>query len=73
MNGSRCDDCGRFFRPDERATWAEIYDMIGMGLDRERHRCALCTESLGPAQSNARPHDGDLSPYQGQFSSGRGK
>lgn len=61
----RCDDCGRFMTP-AGGSWAHIYDMIGMGLDHEHWRCRRCTDLLGPVASNARPYDGDMSPYQGQ-------
>ena len=62
----RCDDCGRFCQTDG-ATWAEIYDFVAMGLDHEHLRCSHCTDRLGPAQSNATPHGGDLTPYQGEL------
>jgi rubredoxin len=67
MSGYRCNDCGRFFRPSERATWAEIYDMVGYGLDHERHRCETCTLRYGPVRSNARPYNGDMRSYEGFF------
>src|ERR1700761_8457696 len=60
----KCGDCGKFMRLTNGASSADIYDMVGMGLDHERYRCSLCTERLGPVQSNARPHDGDMAPYQ---------
>lgn len=60
----RCDDCGRFMTPDG-ASWAAIYDMIGLELRHEHKRCATRTAKHGPVQSNARPRDGDMSPYQG--------
>lgn len=65
MSAIRCDDCGRFSRA-EGASMADIYDFTpgSMGLDREHFRCARCTEVLGPARSNARPHDGDMSRYE---------
>lgn len=65
-NTPQCDDCGRFMNR-KGASWAHIYDFVGMGLDREHFRCAGCTERLGPAQSNARPHDGNMQEYQGVF------
>lgn len=62
----QCNSCGRFFRYGEAgSSWAHVYDMIGHGLDRELHRCRKCTEAKGAVQSNARPHDGDMRPYQG--------
>ena len=59
----RCDDCGRFGKHIGSSS-ADIYDMVGMQLDREHWRCPACTEHLGPVQSNAKPADGDMSPYQ---------
>lgn len=60
----KCDCCGRFMSPDG-ATWAMIYDFAAMEPKYERYHCKACTESYGPAQSNARPHDGNMGPYQG--------
>jgi hypothetical protein len=61
----RCDLCGRFCKS---GTWAEIYDMSGWsGLEYEAFRCDACTEKAGPATTNARPYDGDLTGYQGRF------
>lgn len=65
-NAPQCDDCGRFMNR-KGSTWANIYDFAGRCLDREHFRCARCTEKLGPAQSNAKPYDGDMQHYQGQF------
>lgn len=59
----RCDNCAKFARPNG-GSFATIWDFVGMGLDHEQFRCGPCTERLGPAQSNARPADGDMSPYQ---------
>lgn len=60
----KCHDCGRFMGMAGGASTAAMYDMIGMQLDYEHFRCAECTKKLGPVQTNARPSDGDLSPYQ---------
>jgi len=65
---AKCDCCGRFMKCADGASWAEIYDMVGMGLDHEILRCAECTQRLGPAESNARPYDGNMTPYQGVWS-----
>jgi hypothetical protein len=64
----KCDDCGRFMRHGAGATWAHKYDFVAMECRYEHYRCAACTERLGPITSNARPHNGDMSPYQGSFS-----
>ena len=61
---SRCDDCGRFM---SKGSWADIYDFVALCCDYQHFRCARCTEKLGPALSNAKPHNGDMSPYQGVF------
>lgn len=64
----KCDDCGKFMSANKGWSWAHIYDMAGWsGLEREHYRCHACTDSKGPAQSNAKPHDGDMRPYQGMF------
>ena len=59
----RCDDCGRFLSAP--ASWAMIYDMVACEALYEHQRCKRCHDKYGPAQSNARPHNGDMSPYQG--------
>lgn len=62
----RCDDCGRFISYDAPGvSWGERYDMVAMCCDYVHFRCPRCTEKFGPAFSNARPCDGDMSPYQG--------
>ncbi len=63
----KCDDCGRFMRCDDRATWADQYDFVAMECIYQHFRCARCTEAMGPVQSNARPYNGDMSPYEGKF------
>jgi len=63
----KCDDCGRFMRFDARASWAHKYDFVAMECVYEHYRCARCTEELGPVHSNARPYNGDMSPYEGRF------
>lgn len=60
----KCDDCGKFATIVGGASTAAMYDMVGMQLDHEHFRCASCTRELGPVQSNARPSDGDMTPYQ---------
>lgn len=58
----KCTDCGRFTAV--LGSSADIYDMVLMCLSHEHWRCLACTEKLGPVQSNARPADGDMTPYQ---------
>lgn len=60
-NRLRCSDCGSFLT--RSYSWANIY--AHDGLDYEHFRCARCTSKLGPALSNARPIDVDMTPYQG--------
>lgn len=60
----KCDDCGRFTSTSKGASTADIFDFVAMGHDHTRVRCAGCTQKLGPVQSNARPANGDMSPYQ---------
>ena len=62
MSAQQCNDCGKFMKD---GTWAEIYDYVNMSLEYDHYRCRRCTEKLGPAKSNARPRDGDMSQYQG--------
>ena len=67
MFGCKCHDCGKFMNPEAPgSSWAHKYDLVGMCLDYMHDRCAACSEKLGPAQSNATPTNGDMSPYQGQ-------
>lgn len=63
----QCNDCGRFMKIGGKASWAAVYDFAGMCLSHEHYRCDDCTDRLGPARSNARPADGDMSSYQGFF------
>ena len=61
-------------RRDRGGSWAAIYDMATYGgLEEEIWRCQPCTDRLGPVTSNARPHDGDMRPYQGLFPTDRGE
>ena len=39
-------------------------ECYGAGSGREVHRCRKCTADKGPVRSNARPHDGDMTPYE---------
>ena len=57
-----CSRCGRFM---SKGTWANIYDFVAMELSHEIQHCQKCTDSGFPALSNARPYNGDMSPYQG--------
>jgi len=70
-NLPKCDDCGRFM--SSVGSSAAIYDFASCGLDHEHFRCVPCTEKIGPVQSNARPHDGDMSPYQRTSTSATGR
>lgn len=59
----KCDDCGRFI--SEPKSWADIYDFAAYCCDHTHFRCEKCHDKLGPAESNARPHNGDMTTYQG--------
>lgn len=61
----KCDECGKFMSLTGGASSAMIFDFAGMCPDHEAARCAKCTALFGPVQSNAKPADGDMSPYQG--------
>lgn len=63
MTRMRCDDCGKFI--SKAKSWANVYDMTGGGLDHEHFRCVSCFEKFGAVHSNARPHDGNMLPYEG--------
>lgn len=60
----RCDDCGRFMSLSGGASSARMYDFVAMEPSYDHARCRKCTETIGPVQSNARPANGDMSPYQ---------
>lgn len=60
----RCRICGRFC---SSGTAAVIFDLVAMEPSHDIVHCAACTEKHGPAVSNARPADGDMSAYQGSF------
>jgi hypothetical protein len=60
----KCNDCGRFMTLSGGASTACMYDFVAMELSHKHYRCARCTAKLGPIDSNARPADGDMSPYQ---------
>ncbi len=60
----QCHRCGRFCRLGGGASSATMYDMVAMECTGEAVRCAKCTAEIGSVQSNARPSDGDMSPYQ---------
>lgn len=60
-----CDVCGRFVSIEAPGvSLAEIFDFVGMQPDHTRIHCPSCTSRIGPAQSNARPANGDMSPYE---------
>ena len=62
---ARCDDCGRFMDcTASGASTAYQYDFVAMECTHEHWRCPSCTARLGPVRSNARPHNGDMTPYE---------
>lgn len=64
MNETNCDICGHFV--GSGSSWAYMFSFGP--LPEPSHtpvRCKRCTEEVGPIQSNARPNNGDLAPYQG--------
>jgi len=64
----KCDDCGKFMSADLRGvSWAELYDFnpAAYGLDHTHYRCRKCTKKFGAVESNAKPANGDMTPYQG--------
>ncbi len=65
----KCDDCGKFSSGKEGggASWAYQYDFVAMEASYDHHRCPKCTALMGPVQSNARPSNGDMKPYQGMI------
>lgn len=65
----KCDDCGRFM---SSGTWADKFDFVAMEPDYCHYRCDRCSEKFGPAASNARPANGDMSQYQGRLKNGVG-
>lgn len=60
----KCDDCQRFMSLSGGASSARMYDMAAMEASHDHARCVRCTSRMGPVQSNARPADGDMRPYQ---------
>lgn len=64
FDNPRCDDCGRYSVLHSGASSAMIFDFVNMCPSHERLRCAACTKKLGPVHSNARPADGDMTPYE---------
>lgn len=60
----KCDDCGRFMKLADGASSARQYDFVAMECVYDHYRCAKCTKELGPVFSNARPSNGDMSPFQ---------
>ena len=60
----KCDDCGRFANYSGGASSARMFDFVAMEPSYDHLRCAACTEKLGPIHSNARPANGDMSPYE---------
>lgn len=64
FDNPKCDDCGRYSGLHSGASSAEIFDFVAMCLSHQHLRCARCTKKLGPVRSNARPANGDMSPYE---------
>ena len=63
--GMRCDDCGRFMDcTASGSSTAYMYDFVAMECIYEHWRCHSCTARLGPIRSNAKPHNGDMTPYE---------
>jgi hypothetical protein len=60
----RCNDCGRFATLANGASSAMQFDFVAMEPSYDHLRCASCTAKLGPVRSNARPSNGDMTPYQ---------
>jgi hypothetical protein len=63
MNSLKCDKCGKFINHKSKYSYADIYDYSG--LVDVLHRCEKCNLKYGNIQSNAKPYDNDLTPYQG--------
>lgn len=61
-NENNCDMCGRFV--GKGGSFAHHYDFVAMEPDYDIGRCKKCTETHGPCLSNARPHDGNMKPYE---------
>ena len=61
----KCDKCGQFMNFEvPGASGATIYDFSAMEPIMHELRCWRCSKKFGPVYSNARPADGDMSPYQ---------
>lgn len=60
----RCDDCGKFANLTNGASSAMMFDFVAMEPSYDHLRCASCTVKLGPVHSNARPSNGDMTPYE---------
>jgi len=59
----RCKTCGQFIKYNSGWSWALIISWFG--VDGEIFRCEKCTDKYGIIESNAKPYDGDIKPYQG--------
>jgi hypothetical protein len=57
-----CDLCGRFVGCG--GSFAMIFDFVKMEPSHDIARCKKCTETIEPAQSNARPYNKEMSQYQ---------
>jgi len=61
-----CDRCNKHvFFSEKKATWANTYDFVAMEPKDELVRCSRCSQKFGRLRSNARPSNGDMSPYEG--------
>ncbi len=64
FDNPRCDDCGRYSGLHSGASSAMMFDFVAMEPSYDHLRCAACTVKLGPVRSNARPADGNMTPYE---------
>ena len=62
---AKCDDCGRFMNCEASgSSTARKYDLVAMECIYDHWRCPSCTSRLGPVHSNARPNNGNMTPYE---------
>ncbi len=62
-----CDICGRFATT---GSWAHQYDFVAMEPSHDTERCQQCSETVGPALSNARPYNDVWDQYEGKIVNG---
>lgn len=65
MLNMKCDICGKFIKFKTMYSWAIIYSFPYGGIEKDVFRCETDTQKYGPVQSNAKPYNNDMSPYQG--------